>query len=256
MLRNWKKFTAADDTPQDGKTARAISSNWAYNHAAGDYAGIYVEGNASSMTIDIQYGWNQIEDFDTDMPENIGNGTHGANSITIGAAGVYNVTFHASAIGGGTNKVYAITVFKMASSGSPITSTNETTPISVVATAHGFSSTDKVRITGITTADELNDRIFNITRSTDDAFTLQEANDGDVNGTSFGNGTGGLATLATELKEVHADRKFATTDVGQASGGGLVTLAKDDVLEMYVKNITDSANITFETVQFMVQRIG
>lgn len=34
MLRNWKKFVAVDDTPQDGKTARAVSSNWAYNHNA------------------------------------------------------------------------------------------------------------------------------------------------------------------------------------------------------------------------------
>ena len=115
----------------------------------GDYAGIYVEGNASAMTIDIQHGWNQIEDFDTDMPENISNGAHGADSITIGATGVYNITFHASAIGGGTNKVYAITVFKMASSGSAITSTNETTPLTVLASAHGFSSTNKVRITCI-----------------------------------------------------------------------------------------------------------
>ena len=221
-----------------------------------DYAGIYVEGNSTSMTIDIQHGWNQIEDFDSDMPENISNGGNGSDNITIGAGGDYRVTFHASAIAGGTNKTYAITAFKMASSGSAITSTNEANPISVAATAHGFSTGNKVRITGITTADELNNRIFTITKSTNDAFTLQEDNGGNVNGSGFGNGTGGTATRATELKGVHADRKFAAQDVGQASGGGFVTLAKDDVIEMYVKNITDAVDITFETVQFMVQRVG
>lgn len=34
MLKNWKKFTAVDDTPQNGKTARAVSSNWAFDLAA------------------------------------------------------------------------------------------------------------------------------------------------------------------------------------------------------------------------------
>lgn len=38
MIKNWKKFTAVDDTPADGKTARAISSNWAYDRAVLDTA--------------------------------------------------------------------------------------------------------------------------------------------------------------------------------------------------------------------------
>lgn len=221
-----------------------------------NYAGIYVEGNSSSMTIDIQHGWNQVADFDTDMPENISNGVHGSDSITVGVAGDYRLEFHASAKAGGTNKVYAITAFKMASSGSSITSTSTANPVSVLATAHGFVTSNKVRITGVATADELNDRIFTVTRTDDDNFTLKEDNGGTINGSAFGSGTGGTATLATELTEVHADRKFAAADVGQASGGGIVTLAKDDVLELYTKNISDATNITFETVQFFLQRMG
>ena len=222
---------------------------------ATDYAGIFVEGNSGATTINVQHGWEQIQSFGTDMPENISNGAHGSDSITVGATGVYRVTFHVSALGGGANKVFAITAFKLASSGSTITSTDEATPVSVAATAHGFVNGNKVKITGVGTATILNNRIFTVTRTNDNAFTLQEDNGGNIVGTSIGIGSGGTATLATELKEVHADRKWSANDVGQASGGGFVSLAKDDILEMFVKNITDNTNITIETCQFMVQRI-
>lgn len=33
MIKNWRRFLGVDDTPQDGKVRRAVSSNWAYDHA-------------------------------------------------------------------------------------------------------------------------------------------------------------------------------------------------------------------------------
>ena len=221
-----------------------------------DYAGIFIEGNSGATVINVQHGFEQIAVFATDMPEAISNGDNSSDSITIGATGVYRVEFHLSALGGGTNKVYEITAFKLASSGSAITSTTEGTPVSVLATAHGFTTSNRVKLTGIATATILNNRIFKVTRTDNNNFTLQEDNGGAIVGTSFGTGSGGTATLATMLDEVHADRKWAANDVGQASGGGLVSFTKDDILNLFIKNITDTTNITVETCQFFLQRVS
>ncbi len=222
----------------------------------GDYAGIYRAENSGATTINLRHSWELIDVFDTDMPENISNGANGSDDITIGATGVYKVEFSMAAAGGGANKVYAISVFVLETSASAITSSNEANPVSVLATGHGFTTGNKVKITGVTTATILNDRIFEVTRTDDNNFTLQEDNSGNVDGTGIGLGTGGTATIVTELKEVHADRKFAAADVGAISAGALVSLTASKTMELFVKNTTDSTDITFEDIQFMMQRVG
>ena len=222
-----------------------------------DYAGIYIEGNSGGTGISIQHGYEILDKFGSDMAGNISTGVNGDNNIVVGATGIYKVTFHISAIAGGTNKTYAFSMFEITNAGTSITSSTAATPVSVLAVANGFVTTNKVKIVGVTTAEELNDRVFTITRTDNDNFTLHDDNGGNINGTGFGGaGTGGTVYLATEHLMVHADRKFAAADVGQASGGGYASLTAANAIEMYVKNITDAVDITFETVQFMLQRVG
>ena len=59
-----------------------------------------------------------------------------------------------------------------------------------------------------------------------------------------------------ELELVHAHRKFAAADVGPFSGLATATLTKGRTIELYYKNITDTSDITFETIVFMIQRVG
>ncbi len=221
-----------------------------------DYAGIFRDGNTDPTNITIQHGFEQIAVYDTDMPENISNGVHGDDNIVIGATGVYTIEFSISATPAGTNKTFEFFGFEIAAATSAITSTTEDNPVLVNATGHGFTSTQKVKLAGIATATTLNDRVFTITRITDNQFSLQEDNGGDVDGTGLGVGSGGTAALATELPQIHAHRKFANQDVGNLCSKGIVSLTKGNALELYVKNITDAIDITVEASQFMMQRAG
>jgi hypothetical protein len=74
--------------------------------------------------------------------------------------------------------------------GTAITGTTAADPVVVTATAHGFETGDQVWIQGVTTADELNNRLFTITRLTANTFELD-----DEDGTTYGAGTGGTVYL-------------------------------------------------------------
>ncbi|KKK95686.1 hypothetical protein LCGC14_2670300, partial [marine sediment metagenome] len=222
----------------------------------GDYAGIAVDGNANPTTINIRYEWTHIQVFDADLPENISNGAHGPDNITIGATGFYEVRFEASAQPTGTNKVWEFTVFELTTTTGPIASTTPASPVVVTDVGHPFNTNDKVKITGVTTADELNDHIYTITKLTADTYSLQEDNGGDINGAGFGAGTGGTATLVNELTYVHSHRKFAAADVGAVCGGAFVSLTKDNTVELYVQNLTDTTDITMEYCSFRLMRAG
>ena len=173
----------------------------------------------------------------------------------MGATADYHVEFHMSAQGGSV-KTYEFFAFEVAASGSAITSSTAATPVVVTADTHGFDTGNKVKITGVATADELNDRIFTITVLTADTFELQADDGSDINGGGFGGaGTGGTATLTTQLNVVHSHRKWSANDVGSATGGGIVSLTKDKLIELYVKNVTDGTDITVEHCTLMLHRL-
>lgn len=219
-----------------------------------NYAGIFVDAGGS-LTIDITDAYNLIESMNANMPAKVSVGAHGSDHLVVGANGDYHVRFDMSATGGGANKVYHFMVFEVATSGSALTSTNEATPCSVLATGHGFVNGNLVRITGVTTADELNNRIFTVTRTDENNFTLQDDEGVDINATGFGNGTGGTATLVTKTS-VNAHRKWAATDIGAVSSGGILTFTKGKILQLYVKNKTDAADITIDHCAFLMVRVG
>ena len=79
-----------------------------------------------------------------------------------------------------------------------ITSTTSSNPVSVQATAHGLSSNDYVYISGVSGMTEINGRMFQITVTDANNFTLDNED-----GTGYSAGTGGTAqryyTLATNI---------------------------------------------------------
>ena len=220
----------------------------------GDFAGIAVDNNSGALTPEQQHGWELITVFDADCPENISNGDHTNNNITVGATGVYRLDFDSSAAGGGANKTYKAVVFELTETTGPIASTTNATPVVVTDVGHPFSTNDKIKITGVATATDLNDRIFLVTKLTADTYSLQEDNGGDIIGTAIG--SGGTARLVNELELIHAHRKFAAADVGPFIGWGTANLTKDRTVELYYKNITDTTDILFETIVFGIQRLG
>ena len=77
-----------------------------------------------------------------------------------------------------------------------ITGATAADPVVITAVAHGFASTDLVRIVGVGGMTEINDLVFNITVVTADTFSLQDASDVNVDGAANAAwSSGGLATV-------------------------------------------------------------
>ncbi len=56
---------------------------------------------------------------------------------------------------------------------------------------------------------------------------------------------------------IHTDRKISTSgDVGSLPGIGIVSLTAGDTVELWVRNKTDNANITFETVTLSIIQVA
>jgi len=62
-------------------------------------------------------------------------------------------------------------------------------PAAVGVTAHGYTTGDRILITGLSDMTELNNKVFTITRSTDDAFTLDETDTSHHSGADVSGGT-------------------------------------------------------------------
>ena len=224
----------------------------------GDFAGLLIVGNAVATTINIVQVFEHITVFDTDQPEIISNAAHATDNITVGESATYRVYFFAGATPAGTNKTYEIFAFELNTSGATIiTDVTQATPGVVTAVAHGFSDGNRVKITGVVGMTELNGKIFTVTNKGDDTFELEDDNGTDIATGGFtAYDSGGTATLSTRLDQVHARRKFAAADLGSVSGGGIIALTKDKTLELFVKGITDATNITFESLSFIICRVG
>lgn len=223
---------------------------------SGDYAGLHFNGGSTAVGTDLVHSFEMVDDFDTDMPESISNGVHASDHIVAGVSGDYMIAFSLSATPAGTNKTFEFFVMEISASGSAIQSCTAATPVVVTSSAHGFVNGNKVKITGVTTADELNTRIFTVTKLTNDTYSLQEDNGGNINGTTFGAGTGGTAFLVNQFETLHSQRKFAALDIGSLSAHGIVTLTSGDAVQLYVKNISDGTDITLEAGQLSILRVG
>ena len=247
-------YTKADDTPyfQDGDGVE-------HTIMTSDYAGIYVDANATETTITLVQSFEKITVFDTDMPEMISNGAHGTDDITIGNTEDYDVGFNISGSSEGANKVYEFFVFEIAASGATINDITQATPgVVTTVAAHGFSNGDRVKITNVVGMVEVNNRIFTATNVGATTFELE-----DDNGTDIATGgftlydSAGTVVLATRLEQVHAHRKFQiASDIGNLCGDGIVSLTKANTLELWVKGVTDTSDITIESSAFKIRRLS
>lgn len=221
-----------------------------------DYAGIFFDGNTDATVINLIDTYELVTGFDTDMPEKVSDGDNASDSITVGATGDYKINICSSATPASTNKTYEGFVFEMDATGAAITGASEATPAVITAVAHGFSNGNRVRITGVGGMVELNDRIYLIANKADDTFELTDEEGVNIASGGFTTYTsGGTATLATRTAtQLH--RKFAAQDLGAWDGCEIRSLTQDKVLQFYIRGRTDATNITFEYINFLIERVG
>ncbi|KKL82774.1 hypothetical protein LCGC14_1981400, partial [marine sediment metagenome] len=233
-------FSKTDNDPyfQDGSGVEKQIS-------VADYAGLVVDKNAVETTINLVNSYEKATIFDTDMPELISNGAHGTDDITIGATADYEISFGRSGQSpDGANKVFEYEVFQIAATEAVITGITNADPAVITFQAgHGFSNGNRIKILGVSTMTEVNNRIFTLADQSGDTFELTD--DGgvspgnDIDATGFaGAGTGGTAQLATKVN-THDHRKFAIqNDIGSFGQPGMAALTKDNTIELWVKGVT------------------
>ncbi len=115
-----------------------------------------------------------------------------------------------------------------------------------------------MKILGVATEVELNDRIFTVSAKTDNTFEIKDEGGTDINGTGFsGDGTGGTAQLATRLT-THDHRKFAVgNDIGSYGQPGIASLTQGDALELWMLQITATvSNFTPESSNLSIERLN
>jgi len=237
------------------------STNWktAYdNYVVIDYAGIYTYDADISTTIDLTDQYHKLTIFTADMEKSVSNGAHATDNITIGATGTYLVRYDICCEVAAGAKDFAFDVFEIAAaaSGTAITGITEATP-GVVTTSenHGLEDGDKIKITGVVGMVMVNDKLFTVANKTDKTFELTDDEGIDVNTAGVAWSSGGTVHVATQLYITHAHSEASNQDIARTTAaGGYVLLTKDNVVEMYVKNITDATNILIIDGQFRIER--
>lgn len=132
-----------------------------------------------------------------------------------------------------------------------VTSSTDATPVVVTATAHGFSTGDRVLIFGHTTNIAANG-VYKITRLTANTFSLQDEFTGaDVAGSGGGAGSSGIAVKAPPLLLVNDFRNIilqvgtsgtATTTIKIAGSVGKTASANASSPRFDVPNIGAAAS--------------
>lgn len=164
-----------------------------------------------------------------------------ANPVVITTSGAHGLTtgekVYISAIVGMTElNGREFTVAPKLGSAKAITWAFAANPVRIYSTAHGFSTGNRVRITGVTGMTALNSQEFTLTKINNDSYTL----DG-VNGAAYPTGNGGTATLITTTTfELLGEN--GTDHTAYSSGG---TVGKMNVDKFELSGINSSAYTTY-----------
>ena len=222
-----------------------------------DYAGIFVNDNAVATTVLLVDAFEPITVFDTDMPEVVSNGANGTDNITVGTTGDYEVAFSAFGESAGVNKDYEMYAFEIAASGDTISGATQANPCVLTATGHSFSNGNRVKISGLGGMTELNGQIYTVANAGANDFELNDDNGGNIDSTGYGAyASTGTAFLATCLLQCHTHRRYAGPgDVGASGSSGIASLTSGNTMELHVKCVTDSSDITLEALQFSIIRL-
>jgi len=178
------------------------------------------------------------------------------NELTLSsdAAGIYDVSFHASITAAGASKEMVIVAgIELATAQTIATATNAS-PIVIGITGHEKLSGDCVTISGCTGNTAANGD-WVVTRINADTFSIK-----DLNGTaSTGNGaydadSGSVDIWYPGCLVMH--REVSQTNLGVGGGDAKITLAASDKIGLYVANIDDANDLNVFAIVLNAERSG
>ena len=227
-----------------------------------DYAGIRINDNAGATDVALVDSWEMVKVFNKNSPSNGSTPDQANDRIIVAATADYRCTFNHDSSSAGAAKIYEASLWEISPTEIAITGLTNADPVVVTTTAaHGLSNGQKVRISGVTTMTEVNDRIFTIQDKA--ATTFELTDDGgaspanDIDGTGFaGAGTGGIAQVAVEL-DIHSHRVYgAGGDIGSSGDNQFEDLTIAYAIEMAIKNLTNADDLTVEHASITIERVG
>lgn len=222
-----------------------------------DYAGITAAEAASLLTVDLVDLFHKFRGFAGDMPEKISDGQNANDRIKVGATGDYKVQFSASGTAAANNKVYEFHCYNIQAAATTITAATKASPCVITAASHGKSNGDEICIVSAGGMVELNNKIYKVKNVATDTMELTDEEDVNLDSSAFTTYTsGGTVQKATKIL-AHCHVSFAVgADFNSINGHTIVSLTKDDFVELYVACETDTTNFTFDDVNMSIDRKG
>ena len=183
------------------------------------------------------------------------------NTLTLSAlgAGEYEVSYHGSMTAtGGADKemIFAFGITLATPKDITDVTDNTITPIVITSAGHGLENGDMVEIVGVVGNTAANGS-FIVDNKATNTFEIVDLAGGATTGNgdyNEGSPTGDITILYPGNMVVH--RMVRGADLGAMSATGIHILAANDVLALYVANVSGTTNLTVAAVNFDVNRIG
>ncbi len=224
-----------------------------------DYAGVCLDTSTAAV-IDFQSVFEKIIIFDGNSPNGLSTSDQANNRITVGGTAIYMAGFSSSSSAGGGSEEMEIRIFEIASgvSGTAVTGITEANPgVITTQTVHGLSVNDWVKFTGETGMVELNDHAYQVnTTPTTSTLTLKNVAGVaiDTQGFTTANNDGNL--YAATFTPVHSHKDFSVNTIGSWGSQFPLSLTEGNFIECYIHNDDAANNLTIDSIQMWINRIG
>lgn len=229
------------------------------------FSNIWFHGTGSvEVAISTQDAFTKIDSFtvvghEDDLSNVVGSAANDNLTLSSVAGGEYVLSYHGSvtATGGADKEMSFATGITLATPKDITNVTDDTvTPIVITSVAHGFDNGDMVEIAGVLVNTAANGS-FIVDNKANDTFEIVNLDGSATTGNGDydeGTPTGDVTVWYPGNMEVH--RMVRGADFGSISATGFHILADDDVLALYVANLSGTTNLTVSAVSLGINRIG
>lgn len=239
-------------------TGSGTNTGWEALSITDAYSSMWFHGPASTLTISTQNAFTKITTFVNVGAEDSGGNVVGDattdDDFTVSLAGTYELDIQASSTNAGGGTVHIdIAPLIILNSAKTITDATNATPIVVTSAGHGLLTGDGVEQSGVGGNTAANGDFW-VTRVTDNTYSLQDLSH--VNVAGNGAYTSGGTVDSFIPGNIVIDKLVSNTALERGAAEGTVVLEAGDIVEATAINQDGTDNVSFEQLQFGVERIG
>lgn len=229
------------------------------------FSNIWFHGTSSvDVAITVQGAFTKVDSFtvvghEDDLSNAVGSAANDNITLSSIGGGEYEISYHGSVTAtGGADKEMSFAVGITLATPKDITNVTDDTvsPIVITSVAHGLENGDMVEIAGVLVNTAANGS-FIVDSKADDTFVIVDLDGSATTGNGDydeGTPTGDVTIFYPGNLEVH--RMVRGADFGSISATAFDLLANDDVIALYVTNLSGVTNLTVSSISLGLNRIG